>query len=64
MQTIKTTKKYYIRDLEKHLGLYREKLFYWEKSGKVPKARREPMSNYRYWTEADVKKIKKIIKGR
>ncbi len=53
-------KKYYIRDLEKHLKVHRKTLFYWEAKGKIPKAKREPMSNYRYWTEKDVKKLKEI----
>jgi len=59
-----TEKKYYIRDIENHLGVERRTLFYWEKTGKIPKARREMMSNYRYWTEQDFKKLKKVIEGR
>lgn len=57
-------KKYYIRDVEKYLKVYRKKLFYWEKVGKIPMSKREPMSNFRYWTESDIKKIKDIIKGK
>jgi len=59
-----TDKKYYIRDIENHSGVERRTLFYWEKTGKIPKAKREVMSNYRYWTEQDLKKLKKIIAGR
>lgn len=58
-----TEKKYYIRDIENHFGVERRTLFYWEKTGKIPQARREVMSNYRYWTEQDFKKLKKIIAG-
>jgi DNA-binding transcriptional MerR regulator len=53
-------KKYFIRDLEKELGVKRATYFYWESAGKVPKARRTPMGNYRYWTKEDIKKLKKI----
>ncbi len=27
---------------------------------KVPKPKRDPMSRYRYWTESDLKKLKKL----
>ena len=56
-------KKCFIRDLEQRLGIKRKTYFYWEKTGKVPKARRTPMGNYRYWTEEDIKKLKKLIEG-
>ncbi|MFA5388221.1 MAG: MerR family transcriptional regulator [Candidatus Omnitrophota bacterium] len=52
--------KYFIKDLEKELGVKRKTYFYWEKTGKVPKAKRTPMGNYRYWTEEDIKKLKRI----
>ena len=53
-------KKYFIKDLEEILGISRKSYYNWEKSGKVPKAKRDPMSKYRYWTEEDIKKLKKI----
>jgi DNA-binding transcriptional MerR regulator len=52
--------RYYIKDLEKILCVRRKTFFYWEKTGKVPKAKRTPMGNYRYWTEQDIKKLRKI----
>ncbi|MFC1621603.1 MerR family transcriptional regulator [Candidatus Omnitrophota bacterium] len=55
--------KYYIKDLEKALGVKRKTYFYWEKKGKVPIAKRTPMGNYRYWTSKDIKKLKRIIGG-
>lgn len=54
-------KIYYIKDLEAALRINRKTYFYWEKTDKVPKAKRTPMGNYRYWTEADIRKLKKII---
>lgn len=55
-------KKYYIKDLEKALNVGRTTIFYWEASGKIPKAKRTPMGNYRWWIEEDVKKLKKMMK--
>jgi len=54
-------KKYYIKDLEKALGIGRTTIFYWEASGKIPKAKRTTMGNYRWWTLEDIKKMKKIM---
>lgn len=54
-------KRYFIQKLENILGIKRATYFYWEKTGKVPKAKRTPMGNYRYWTDEDIKKLKKII---
>lgn len=56
-------KKYFIKDLERILGVKRAAYFYWEKTGKVQKAKRTPMGNYRYWTDKDIKKLIKIIGG-
>jgi len=56
-------KKYYVRDLERLLKVQRKTFFYWEKAGKVPKSKREPMSNYRYWSMSDLKRLKRIIAG-
>jgi len=55
--------RYFIKDLEKALGVKRKTYFYWEKKGKVPKAKRTPMGNYRYWSDQDIKKLKRIIGG-
>jgi DNA-binding transcriptional MerR regulator len=53
-------RKYYIKDIEKHLKVHRKTFYSWEKAGKIPKAKRESMSNYRYWTEDDIIKLKKL----
>ena len=52
--------RYYIEDIEKGLGITRRTYYNWEKLGKVPKAKRDPMSKFRYWTEEDLKKLRKI----
>lgn len=54
-------KRYFIKDLEKILGVHRKNIFYWEKKGKIPKAKRTPMGNYRYWYEEEVKHLKELI---
>ncbi|OGW81627.1 MAG: hypothetical protein A3G33_08210 [Omnitrophica bacterium RIFCSPLOWO2_12_FULL_44_17] len=53
-------KRYQIEDIEKVLRISRKTYYNWEKAGKIPKARRDPMNNYRYWTKRDMIKLKKI----
>lgn len=53
-------KRYYIEDIERILGICRKTYYNWEKAGKIPKAKRDPMSKFRYWTEKDIEKLKKI----
>ncbi|MBF0489366.1 MAG: MerR family transcriptional regulator [Candidatus Omnitrophica bacterium] len=55
-------KKYFMKDVEKMLGVTRLNIFYWEKTGKIPKAKRTPMGNYRYWLKEDVEKIKQLLR--
>jgi DNA-binding transcriptional MerR regulator len=52
--------RYYIEDIERELCITRWTYYNWENAGKVPKAKRDPMNNYRYWTEEDLKKLKKL----
>ena len=54
--------KFYIWDLEEIFGVRRTNIYYWERVGKIPKAKREPMSNYRYWFEEDIEAIQKLVK--
>lgn len=42
------------------LGIYKRTLFNWEEAGKIPKAKRDPMNNYRYYTEDDIWKLRKM----
>jgi len=53
-------KRYLIEDIERLLGISRKTYYNWENAGKVPKAKRDLMSNYRYWTAQEIKKLKKI----
>jgi len=56
----KKRKKFYIKDVEKILGVKRSTLFVWERENKIPKAKREKMSGYRYWSKAEIERIRKM----
>ena len=53
-------KRYYTAEAIKILDISRKTLYLWEGAKKIPRAKRDPMSRYRYWTEQDIKKLKKI----
>ena len=53
-------KRYLMRDVLKLLKVCRKTYFNWERDGKIPKAKKEPMSGYRYWTESDLERLRKI----
>jgi len=53
-------KRYFIEDVIKILSISRKTYYNWEAAKKVPQAKRDPMSRYRYWTEDDIKKLKKV----
>lgn len=55
-------KRYKISDIEKFLNITRRTYYRWEKVGKVPKAKRDPMSNKRYWYKEDIEKLKRITR--
>lgn len=52
--------RYTAKEAAEILGIYKRTLFNWEAAGKIPKAKRDPMNNYRYYTEDDVRQLKKI----
>lgn len=53
-------KHYFIKDVAKILGVSGRTLLNWEKAGKIPQAKRDPMSNYRYYRKEDIDKLKRI----
>jgi len=55
-----TQKFYTVKDVADILGVTRRTLFNWEKEGKIPPARREPISNYRIFTEQDIEQLKTL----
>jgi len=60
---MKNKRIYFAKDIEKILKIQRKTLYYWETTHKIPESKRTIMGNYRYWLEADIDKIKKILKG-
>ena len=52
---------YRISEVIKVVDISRKTYYLWENMGKIPKSRREPISGYRYWTEEDLKKLKRIV---
>lgn len=57
---MKEKKLYIIQDVARILGVTKRSIYNWEKAGKIPKAKRDPMSRYRIYTEDDLKKLRKI----
>lgn len=53
-------KKYLIGEVAEILGVTKRSIYNWEKAGKIPKVKRDLMSNYRIYAEEDLKKLKKI----
>ena len=53
-------KLYRVSEVCKILGIFKNTLYNWEKKGKIPKAYRDPMSNWRLYSEEDIGRIKKI----
>ena len=59
---MKNKKRYSSQEIANILGVYKKTLLNWEASGKIPQAKRDPMNNYRYYTEADVNILRNITK--
>lgn len=57
---MKGKKRYLMQDIAKTLGVNRRTILNWEKAGKIPKQKRDPMSMYRIYSEDDLRKLKKI----
>ncbi|MDP3041759.1 MAG: MerR family transcriptional regulator [Candidatus Omnitrophota bacterium] len=56
----KTQQRFFSQEVAAILGITRRTLYNWEKAGKIPKTKRDKMSNYRIYTEADIKKLEKL----
>jgi len=61
MAKLKIKKYYSVKDIIKILGIARRTLYNWEKAGKIPKPKRNRLSNYRVYTIRDIEKIKKLM---
>jgi DNA-binding transcriptional MerR regulator len=56
------TTRYSANKVAELLGVYKRTLFNWEAAGKIPKAKRDPMNNYRYYLDDDIEELRKITK--
>lgn len=60
--------KYYtMEEVIALLGISKNTLINWEKSGKIPSANRQPISGYRIWTEEELEMLRELskeVKGR
>ncbi len=54
-------RKYNIQQVAHILGIYKGTIVNYEKKHVFPKAYRNPINNYREYTEDDVKKLKSIL---
>ena len=61
MAKLKIKKYYSVKDVIEILGIARRTLYNWEKAGKIPKAKRNRLSNYRVYTVGDIKRIEKLM---
>lgn len=52
--------RYTSQQVAEILCIYKRTLLNWEEAGKIPKAKRDPMNNYRYYTNADIKNLQRI----
>jgi len=55
-------RRYTAQNVAKILGINKRTLFNWEAAGKIPKAQRDPMNNYRYYIDKDIKMLRTITK--
>lgn len=58
----KSNNRYTSKQVADILKIYKRTLFNWEEAGKIPKAKRDPMNNYRYYTKEDINRLKIITK--
>jgi len=61
---VKKKKIYLTKEVARMLGITKMWLYALEKRKIFPKAKRDPISNYRYYTESDLKRLKRIRKKR
>ncbi|OPY88346.1 MAG: MerR family regulatory protein [Smithella sp. PtaU1.Bin162] len=52
--------RYHMKDVAGILGVSTRTILNWEQAGKIPKAKRDPMSRYRIYSEEDITELRKI----
>lgn len=58
---MKKKKFYTVIEVCSILGIAKNTIYNWESAGKIPKARRNLINNYRIYTNKDIKKLTKMI---
>ena len=53
-------KVYTTAQIANMIGVHKNTVFYWLKTGKVKEPKRDDFSNFRIWTESDLMELKKI----
>ena len=52
-----------ISDLARIVGRQSSTIRRWEREGRIPVARREPVTNYRVWTVDEVERIEQLLEA-
>lgn len=58
-----SNKVYTTGQIAKTLGVHKNTIFYWLHTGKIKEPKRDKVFNGRIWTEGDLRRIKRIMKG-
>ena len=61
---MKEKKFYTLGEVTRLVGCPRQNIYHWEKEGKIPKAKRNPLSNYRLYTLDEIEQLKRLYNGR
>jgi len=59
----KQEKIYYITEFAQKVGVYKDTVRNYQKRGLLPN-RRNPVNNYRVFTDADIETVRNILKGK
>lgn len=57
---IKGKRYYKVAEVCRILGIFKNTLYNWEKKRKIPRAYRDPMSNWRLYAKEDVDQLRQI----
>ena len=57
-----TKRAYTTAQVAKILGVHKNTVFYWLKTGKAKEPKRDPVFNGRLWTVQDLRKLQNVVK--
>ena len=58
---IKPNNYYSVQEAADLIGISKETLLKYEKEGKIPPAKRNPINNWRQYTDGDIEQMKRIM---